>query len=292
MDAQGALHLTTLGRVALINLVDRFSRVKPISWPCVDTTNPATADYQLALRSAFLAFGLPQYVSVDHDGVFYDTTCSSPYPTLLHLWLIGLGVQVIFTRRRRPTDHACVERMHQTVMHQALDGQDPATAVDLYEHLSERLTFLNQIYPSRALAGRPPLGACPQASHSGRLYRPEWEAELIEMQRIYAYLVRGKWFRRVCTTGCFWLGDYPYHVGKQWAKTTVEITFRDETSEFLCTSADGQTSISVPVKGLTKPILMGELSPLTNLRAYQPMLPFDLTAWRQATLGLLLTGTT
>ena len=292
MDAQGAVHLPTLGRVALINIVDSVSRVKTVSWPCLNTTTPATADYQLALRSAFLPFGLPQRVSVDHDGVFYDTTCSSPYPSLLHLWLIALGVEVIFTRRHRPTDHACVERMHQTVMHQALDGQDPATAEDLYAHLSERLAFLNEVYPSRSLEGQPPLVACPQAQHAGRLYRPEWEAEMIDLERVYAYLAGGRWFRHVCSSGRFWLGNYSYGVGKQWAKSTIEITFRPETHELLCTSADGKTSISLPVKGLTKLALMGEMSPSIGLQPYQPMLPLDAAAWRQAALGTFVTGTT
>ena len=292
MDAQGVMHLPTLGRVALINVVDRVSRVKPVSWPCLNTATPATADYQVALRSAFVACGLPQRISVDHDGVFHDTTCSSPYPTLLHLWLISLGIDVVFTRRHRPTDHACVERMHQTVMHQAVDGQDPISVEDLYECLGERLTFLNAVYPSRTLDRRPPLVAYPQAQHSEREYRLEWEDEMIDMERVDAYLTPGKWFRRVCSTGRFWLGTYNYGVGKKWAKTTMEITFCRQTREFRCASADGLATISFPAKGLTKAVLMGGSSPAIRLQPYQLMLPLGAQAWREAVLGTLHTGTT
>ena len=285
MDAQGVMHLPTLGRVALINVVDRVSRVKPVSWPCLNTATPATADYQVALRSAFVACGLPQRISVDHDGVFHDTTCSSPYPTLLHLWLISLGIDVVFTRRHRPTDHACVERMHQTVMHQAVDGQDPISVEDLYEGLGERLTFLNAVYPSRTLDRRPPLVAYPQAQHSEREYRLEWEDEMIDMERVDAYLTPGKWFRRVCSTGRFWLGTYNYGVGKKWAKTTMEITFCRQTREFRCASADGLATISFPAKGLTKAVLMGGSSPAIRLQPYQLMLPLGAQAWRELCWG-------
>ena len=40
----------------------------------------------------------------------------------IHLWLIALGVHVVFTRKRRPTDHAIVERHHQTMEGQVLSN--------------------------------------------------------------------------------------------------------------------------------------------------------------------------
>ena len=60
MDAQGAIKVANLGRVSIINIIDRFSRVKVGSLPCLNPAHPSTPDYQLALRQAFVNYGLPQ----------------------------------------------------------------------------------------------------------------------------------------------------------------------------------------------------------------------------------------
>ena len=110
MDAQGIMRVEGVGKVSLINIVDVVSRLKTESYPSLETTNPALADYQLSLRRAFLTYGLPEALTLDHGTVFYDNTTPSPFPTRLHLWLLALGVQVRFTRKRCPTDHAIIER--------------------------------------------------------------------------------------------------------------------------------------------------------------------------------------
>jgi hypothetical protein len=61
---------------------------------------------------AFLTYGLPQVLTLDHGTVFYDHITPSPFPTRLHMWLLTLGVQVRFTRKRCPIDHAIIERTH------------------------------------------------------------------------------------------------------------------------------------------------------------------------------------
>jgi hypothetical protein len=60
------------------------------------------------------------------------------------------------------------------------------------------------------LAGQAPLQAYPEAAHSGRYYRPEWEAELLDLNRVYRYLATGRWFRRVKADSCLTLGGTDY----------------------------------------------------------------------------------
>ncbi len=119
MDAQGIMWVEGVGKVSLISIVDVVSRLKAESYPSLETTNPALPDYQLSLRRAFLTYGLPETLTLDHGTVFYDNTTPSPFPTRLHLWLLALGIQVRFTRKRCPTDHAIIERTHQTMTAQA-----------------------------------------------------------------------------------------------------------------------------------------------------------------------------
>jgi hypothetical protein len=96
-----------------------------------------------ALRRASLTYGVPQVLTLDHGTVFYDNTTPSPFPTTLHLWLLALGVQVRFTRKRCPTDHAIIERTHQTMTAQALLGQTYTSPADLWAGLDERREVLN-----------------------------------------------------------------------------------------------------------------------------------------------------
>jgi len=159
VDAQGVTKVPDLGSVSIINTSDLFSRLKVDSFPCLDTSHPNTLDYQLTLRRAFTRHGLPQRVSLDHDSVFYDNASASPYPTTLHLWLIALDVEVRFIERRPPAEHSVIERMHQTMNQQAIAGQVFTDGTALQKSLSERRDFLNRCFPSRSLAGQPPLVA-------------------------------------------------------------------------------------------------------------------------------------
>ncbi len=201
MDAQGIMRVEGVGKVSLITIVDVVSRLKTESYPSLETTNPALPDYQLALRRAFLTYGLPQLLTLDHGTVFYDNTTPSPFPTKLHLWLLALGVHVRFTRKRCPTDHAIIERTHQTMTAQALLGQTYTSHADLWAGLDERREVLNQHLPSRTLTHKAPLEAYPQAIYSGRMYRPKWEEDLLCLEKVWTYLQQGRWFRSVRTNG-------------------------------------------------------------------------------------------
>ncbi len=292
MDAQGSLPVAGLGSVSLIDIADVFSHVKVESLACLHKTHANTQDHQLALRRAFAHYGLPQQISLDHDSVFYDNQTASPFPTGPHLWLIGLGAQVRFIHQPPPAEHARIERAHQTLTQQALAGQTFQNVANLQEYLSERLHFLNQDYPCRTLQGLPPLMAYPQALHSARPYRLECERDLLDLQRVYAYLAQGRWFRLTSPLGMFSLGAQRYNARMSFAKQTLEITFDPHARELICLPERGASPFRLPVSGLTKEVLMGELDPLLSLPVYQLALPFSPQACRELRLCDQLAGTT
>ena len=168
LDAQGRMHVAGVGKVSLITIIDVVSRLKVESYPCPETTNPPCSAYQLMLRRAFLTIGLPRRITLDHGTAFYDNTSASPFPTRLHLLLLALGIDVCFTRKRCPTDHAKIERTHQTMTLQALLGQRWPDQTALWAGLDARRAMLNQHIPSWVLQDRAPLQAYPEAAHSGR----------------------------------------------------------------------------------------------------------------------------
>jgi len=291
LDAQGWMMVDGIGKVCLVNILDVVSRLKVESYPCLNTTSPPLETYQLTLRRAFLTTGLPHQISFDHGTVFFDNTTTSPFPTRLHLWLLALGVAVRFTRIRRPTDHAKIERMHQTMTLQALLGQHWADPQRLWAGLDARRARLNQHIPSRMLGGQAPLQAYPEAAHSGRHYRPEWEADLLNLNRVYQYLATGRWFRRVKADSCLTLGGTDYYIGKPLRGQALEITFDLQQSVFLVNVIGTNKTIALPPQGMSVSDLMGELSRFLALPSYQLALPMNQEAWRELTYTQMLTGT-
>ncbi|MCX8066337.1 MAG: hypothetical protein N3B68_00690 [Anaerolineae bacterium] len=292
VDAQGVVDLSSGHKVSIVNIVDVVSCWKVESAPCWQTSHPSRWDYQMALRRGFLRHGLPQRVSLDHDAVFYDNASASPFPTLLHLWLMALGVEVSFIQHPPPRDHSRVERTHQTIERQALSGQPLADEAAVRRSLDGRREFLNSQYPCRSLGGQPPLRAFPEARHSGRPYRLEWEAEMLDMQRVWDYLAQGCWVRRVSSQGQVALGGQSYYLGLSFAGQPVKITFDPQKQELVCCPEKGGSPVRLPIRGLTPADLMGELSPLRAVPVYQLALPLSVAEWRQLGLAEALTGTT
>src|SRR3954468_9301443 len=67
---------------------------------------------QQTMKQLFEQWGLPSYIRVDNGKPFGDPQrCSVPE---LALWLIGLGIEVVWNRPRTPKDNAKVERMQAT----------------------------------------------------------------------------------------------------------------------------------------------------------------------------------
>lgn len=292
MDAQGRQKVDGLGQVILVNIMDVKSHLKVASYPALYRSGMHWQDYQLVLRQAFLEFGLPLQISLDHDSVFIDNTCNSPFPSRLHLWLVGLGVEVYFIEKPPPREHAHIERNHQTMSAQAVYGRTWEQLSDLNAELNARRKFLNQIYPSRTLAYRAPLEAFPDAAHSGRPYRPEWEHNLIDMQRVYALLANATWIRETNRYGELFISMQRYNTGMDWKSSSVLCTFDPATLELVCRKAGTGLVKRFPIQRLSKADLMGELSYLKRLSAYQLALPFSVEDWRILATTQLTRGTT
>ena len=151
--------------------------------------------------------------------------------------------------------------------------------------------MLNQYIPSGVLQGHAPLQAYPEAAHSGRFYRPEWEAEMLDLARVFAYLATCRWFRRIRANGRLDLGGYDYYLGATRRNQMLELHFDADQGCFLGQPADSDTIITFAPQGLTKTELMGEMGRLLALPVYQLALPFTHEAWRQLEYTRALSGT-
>lgn len=273
MDAQGVTTITGLGKVSFINLLDVYSHVSIDSHACPNVIHAKSQEYQRVLRRAFTRYGMPEQISLDHDSAFYDNKSASPFPSVIHLWLIGLGIQVRFIHKRPPLEHARIERHHQTIAGQAFSGQTFVDVAALQRSLQARMLFINQEYPTLALNGVPPFHAFPQARHSGRPYLPTEEERLLDMQRIFAYLQAGRWFRQISSVGVFSLGGYSYNATTQFADQMVEVTFNATTHKLTCLPEKASTTFHFDIQGITQSALMGSALILPNYLPYQMALP-------------------
>ncbi len=115
---------------------------------------------------------------------------------------------------------------------------------------------------------------------------------MLDLDRVFEYLAHCRWFRRVRANGRLDLGGYDDSLGVTWRNHMLELHFDAKQGCFLGQLTGQQTMLTFPPQGLTKADLMGELSHLLALPAYQLTLPFTYEAWRQLEYTHLLTGTT
>ena len=289
LDARGYEQIPNVGMVTLINLNDRFTHARLLSYPCwlgqsrVER-HANTEDYQTCLRLAFMQWGLPQTVQCDHDSVFYDNTSRSPFPTRFHLWLLALGIPMTLIRVHQPKDQAMTERSHQLWHQQVVQGHSFADWSALYSALETRRSFLNYNLPCRTLGDRPPLIAHPEGAHSGLHYHLGAEAEMLDLNRVFRYLSLGRWFRRISQNGTVSLGRQIYCIGRRWKRQQAEINFDRLSHQLRFISEAGDLIASKPIKGITKETLMGDLAHFSLFPAFQMELPFDWTQQQNARL--------
>jgi transposase-like protein len=191
------------------------SRGRRLSWQ----------EVRQVLRSAFAQWQtLPDSLQTDNE-VCLGGQPSDPLPSLLTLWLVGLGVRHQFIRPNTPTDQAQIERTHRT-----LDGFVglPDRSLDL-AGLQARLDCEREMHnrwlPSRAsdCAGRSPLVAHPELLRPRRPYAIERERELFDEQRVYDYLAGIVLERKVSRSGQIQLGGRSRSVGRAASGQLVQV---------------------------------------------------------------------
>lgn len=260
LDAQGTIFVKGIGYHSMINIKDSKSKAYCMSFP-VSTkgrmSQPTTSSYFWALRLAFEEFGLPQSIQVDRDSVFIDSRSKSPFPSQIHLYLIGLGIEFCFINVAPPLKQSMVERSHQTIDGQVTKGQEYKTWQDLFRNTNKRRKVLNEKYPSRSLGGKAPLTAFPKAKHSGRFYSIEKEEELIELHRIYKYLSECCWYRKVSDVKTISLNAKIYYLKHAEAKTQIQINFCNRSKKLIFRNAKEQLIAKLPMKDFSKEKIMG-----------------------------------
>ncbi len=149
---------------------------------------------QQALINIFQKWGVPKWIKVDNGRPFGDP--QREVVPLLALWLIGLGIQVIWNRPRTPQDNAKVERS-QGVLATWTELDKCQNTHDLQVRLQQAAHFHNYHFPIRRLQKRKRIEVFPALAFSGR----PWSAADFQLQRVLTFLAKGNWERKVAPNG-------------------------------------------------------------------------------------------
>lgn len=275
LDAQGNFFLPGVGPIAMLNIKDVYSKVYCMTYPNQKKSVNGFStrlDYQCALRLAFMEYGLPECIQTDHESIFHENKGKSPFPTLFHLWLVGLGITKTFSRIKQPTDQALVERMHQTIEKQVMSTTPYSNWEAFFYMCQNRRKFLNHELACSSLNDLPPFDACLKAKHSGKYYHPAHEEQLLQLERIFKLLSAGKWYRRASKTRSVTLGGQVYYVAKAKPQSQLCITFESKT-RMLHFHDDKELLIQkLPIKGICKKRIMGDTFwKLVNIQLELPL---------------------
>lgn len=260
MDAQGAVAVDGLGHVSNINIKDTKSRAHCMAFPVHvkgRSSQPKTNHYLWTLRLAFEQWGLPKAIQVDRDSVFIDSASKSPFPSKMHLFLIGLGVKLCFIDVPPPSKQAMVERSHQSIDKQTLQGQHYDYWKQLFSFTNERRRLINEKLPNRLLDKKAPLVIFPKAKHSGRPYTVEQEAELISMPRIHKHLAKCLWYRKVSSAKTVSLDGETYYLKEATPSTQLEIKFCNRAKKIIFRDAKERIIAKTPIKNFSIQDVMG-----------------------------------
>jgi hypothetical protein len=205
---------------------------------------PPTA-VQAALRSLFVTWGRPARMRVDNG---WPWSAAGDLPAALALWLIGLGIEVIFNHPRRPQENGMVERFHGLIGPWAEPARCPS-----YAAWQERLAWLTRLQRERypALGGQSRLAAWPSLTRVVRPYDPRREAAQWDLHRVTAYLAQGVWPRRVDQVGRITLYHRPYGVGRAYRGQTVFVRFDPTAHAWVIQDPAGQELRRHPALELT-----------------------------------------
>ena len=169
-----------------------------------------TTVVQETLRSVFSRWGRPQRLRV-HNGTPWGS--AGDWPTELALWLIGLGVVMMWNPPRSPQDNGVVERSQGT----GKRWTEPGTCKDADE-LQRRIDYMDRIqrevYPNQE--GKSRLQAFPDVHQVPRPYSKTWEQRHWDLQLVLTHLAEYNAVRRVGCSGQVSVYSRDHYVGKKY----------------------------------------------------------------------------
>jgi hypothetical protein len=192
---------------------------------------PATV--QETLRLVFSRWGRPQSFRVD-NGCPWGS--KGDWPTDLALWLIGLGVDMIWNPARRPQENGVIERSQGT----GKRWGEPETcehAAELQRRLDDMDRIQREAYPS--IKGQSRWLAFPGLQQNERSYTKAWEKRSWNLQPVLDHMANEHALRRVDRKGQVSIYGRNHYVGKPHQGQDVYVYLDPVDREWVFATPDG-----------------------------------------------------
>jgi hypothetical protein len=195
---------------------------------------------QQALRAAFARWGLPRQLRVDNGKPWGSW---SDLPPALALWLIGLGIDMIWNDPCRPQQNGVVERSQGTAKRWA-EPQACQSVAELQARLDADDQLQRERYP--LARGQSRWALFPGLAHSGRPYQETDEATAWSLERVCEHLAGYAVPRRVDSQGKVSVYHRNLYVGSVHGGKDVWVQFDPEQVQWLLSDSAGCQLRSVP----------------------------------------------
>lgn len=209
-DASEELALRRQKQACWLRVVDECSGafLKTTIFPYARWEQVERHRIQEAVREVFAQWGLPERLRVDNG---YPWGSTGDFPPEMALWLIGLGVEMIWIPPACPQHNGVVERAQGTGQNW-VEPQTCQDTAELQKRCDEMDRRQRERYPYQGRQSR--CEVYPQLKHSGRRYSRAWEQRHWDLSRVLTSLGDKVAVRRVDASGSISLYNRTRYVGK------------------------------------------------------------------------------
>ena len=196
-------------------------------------------------RRCFTEWGRPERLRVDNG---WPWGSAGDLPPDLALWLIGLGIDIMWNPPRSPQDNGVVERS-QGVAKNWAEPDQCRTAAHLQRRLNREDHIQRAQYPS--IQGIPRMTAFPELLHTGRPYSWSWESQHWDFARVCAELSGYAVGRRVDCCGKIGVYHHKLYVGVRHQGQAVYLQLDPDRREWIVTDRAGHQLHRTPAEIIT-----------------------------------------
>ena len=201
---------------------------------------------KLAVEQAFYQWGLPLKVRFDNGYPFANTGDRS-IPTALALWIVSLGVEVIFNRPHSPQQNGSVECV-QRISSRWANPQACFIAGEFQQTLNQASNDHIFVLRQRSKGDQTRAEQYPELLHNPRQYHPD----SIDPNRVRQYLQQFRWARQVYANGRMSIFGQSWPVGVKYRNQTLSICLDPDSDAWLVCSSNGTTIKKLPGLDLSK----------------------------------------
>jgi hypothetical protein len=201
---------------------------------------------QAQFRHVFTRWGRPERLRLDNGlpwGGWNDL------PTALALWLVGLGVDLLFNPPRQPQCNGVVEKSQDTGQRWC-EPHRCATAAQLQARLDTMDRIQREEYPS--LRGRSRTCVFPELGHPPRPYSASWERRAWDVGRARDYLGGFVAVRQANKQGQVSIYARRASVGARHRGQPVVVQYDPDGQAWLLSDVEGRLLREVPAPEISR----------------------------------------